>query len=66
MSDTITKEAKITEHCAFLSLKRKPEDWAKVIVKLKGERAKAEFLPMAENYDLKVQQQQLKKLVLDS
>lgn len=63
MSDMITKESKIVNDCHFISLRKKPEEWADIILKCRKERSEAEYLNCAENYDLKNQQRQLLELV---
>lgn len=65
MSDTITKEAKITEKCEFISLKAEPKEWAERIVRNQKQREAAHFLKTAENYDLEKQKEQLKQIVQD-
>lgn len=63
MSDTITREAKITRQCKFLSLEAGADYWAKVILKSQGLHKKAEFLATAENYDLERQKRQLCSII---
>lgn len=65
MSDTITREAKITEKCDFLSFKNTAEEWAEFIVNNQKQREKAIFLETAENYDLENQKEQLKEIIQD-
>ena len=43
MSDTITDEAKITDHCWFLSLKKSPRDWARFILSHRQEQARGDI-----------------------
>lgn len=63
MSDTITKESRITEACEFLPLTASPEEWAEKIVKERASRKEARYLECAKNYDLKTQKEQLLELV---
>lgn len=62
MSDTITKESKITKDCHFLPLKGKPEYWAEKIVKHKKARTLARYLASAAVYDLERQTQEIYNL----
>lgn len=62
MSDTITKESKITQNCYFLSLKKKPDYWAKKIVGNKKNRTAARYLAGAQAYDLERQTQEILNL----
>ncbi len=59
MSDTITKESKITHNCYFLSLKKKPDYWAKRIVGNKKKRTCAHYLPGAQAHDMERQTQEI-------
>ncbi len=62
-SDCITKEVKIQNHCHFMSLKDTPECWAELILSIQGEkREDVVFAEEAYHYDLKVQQEQLRRL----
>lgn len=64
LSDTITSEAKIQDHCYFLSIKDGPDKWAEFILeKCEYDRKKVKLLDEAENYDLAVQNRQLKRLI---
>lgn len=65
LSDSITKEAAITKRCKFLSLKEKPRLWADAVIRAQeeGSRGSAQFLKIAEHYDLARQKEQMKALV---
>lgn len=63
MSSTITREAKITKKCYFLSIKNGAERWAEFITKRQWKREKACCLDIAERYDLKNQRVQLKNMI---
>lgn len=64
LSSSITPEAKIQDHCYFLDLKDGPEKWAEFILGTKGtDRNCIQMLEEAKNYDLSVQNEQLKRLV---
>lgn len=65
LSDRITKETAITKQCKFLSLKREAEQWADALIQVQkqGVRSSAEFLQIADHYNLEVQKEQLKTLV---
>lgn len=63
MSDSITKESKITRNCYFLPLHGKAADWAEEILKRKQDRKEAEYLENAGQYDLKNQIEEMRKLV---
>lgn len=63
MSDRITREAKITKDCIFLPVKKKNvKHWAYVISKFNRARRKAEFLESAGNYDLRMQEVQMREI----
>ena len=62
MSDTITKESKITKDCHFLPLKAGPEYWAEKIAAHKKNRTAAHYLPSAAVYDLENQTQEILNL----
>lgn len=62
-SDSITKEAKIQEHCYFLSLSDSPKKWAEFILRHKSyQRDEIRLTKEAEHYDLDVQKGQLWKI----
>lgn len=63
MSDTITKESRITEDCRFLSFKDGAAHWANVIAAGRKERGRARYLDNASDYDLANQQKQLRELL---
>jgi len=63
MSDTITKESRITENCYFISLKAGAKRWAEEILMKETERKPAEFLENADQYDLENQIEEMKRLV---
>lgn len=64
MSDSITREVKITDRCDFVSLKKEPEYWAEKVLMWKNcDREQAEYLETAEYYSLENQKKQLEKLV---
>ena len=65
LSDSITKEAAITKRCKFLSLKAEPRLWADAVIQAQeeGPRGSAQFLKIADHYDLARQREQLKTLV---
>lgn len=64
MSGTITKEAKITDKCRFLSLKVKPQVWAEALLAYKeNNREEIAFLDSKESYSLETLKKQQKKLI---
>lgn len=63
MSDTITRESKITKNCYFISLQSSVSDWAEEIIKRKQDRKPAEYLKNADQYDLSHQIEEMKRLV---
>jgi glycosyltransferase involved in cell wall biosynthesis len=63
MSDAITKEAKITNRCYFLSLSRTPKQWAQFILKHVQRREGAQFTKEAKNYDVTYQKERWKQLI---
>ena len=65
MSDVITREAKITSNCWFLSLKEKPEKWAEFILAHRNEkRTDAQWVGNPKNYSLEHLKQQQRELLL--
>lgn len=62
-SDSITEEVKITENAAFISLKKKPEEWAKIIVQgAKGRSRKDVSGTIAgAGYDIGIEARKLQK-----
>lgn len=63
MSSTITREARITKRCYFLSIKGGAERWADFILKGQWQRGKAICLDIADKYDLDNQKEQLKNMI---
>lgn len=64
MSDTITREVKITENCWFLPLKEKPEIWAEFILNHRRiNREHISWIGKREAYSLETLKQQQKKLL---
>lgn len=64
MSDSITKEAKITDRCEFVSLKKTPGYWAEKVLKWKNcNREEIKYFETAKYYSLENQKKQLEKLV---
>ena len=63
MSDTITRESKITKNCYFISLQSSASDWAEEIIKRKQDRKPAEYLKNVDQYDLSRQIEEMKRLV---
>lgn len=62
-SDSITKEAKIQEHCYFLPLSDRPEEWAKFILQRRSyQRDEVKLTEEAKYYDLDAQKEQLWKI----
>lgn len=65
MSDVITREAKITSNCWFLSLKEKPEKWAEFILAHRNKkRTDAQWVGNPKNYSLEHLKQQQRELLL--
>lgn len=63
MSNTITREAKITRDCIFLPIGRTAKIWAEAATSHQWKRGSAQFLEMADCYDLKRQRKQLKNMI---
>lgn len=64
MSDSITREVKITDRCDFISLKKSPKYWAEKILKWKScSRGDIRYLETAKYYSLEYQKKQLENLV---
>lgn len=64
LSDTITEETKIQDHCYFLNIKDGPNKWADFILKAcKYDRKNVKLFEEAEKYDLSIQNKQLKRLI---
>lgn len=64
MSNSITEEAKIQDHCHFLPLEKGPAWWAEYILEHREyDRDAVQLLAGAANYDLESQKQQLLELV---
>lgn len=62
-SDSITREAKIQEHCYFLPLSDGPEKWARFILQHRAcQRDEISLTEEARHYDLDVQKEQLWKI----
>lgn len=63
-SDSITREAGISNHCYYLSLADTPDKWAEFILEHKEyNRDEVELTKEAKNYDLGVQKEQLRRIV---
>lgn len=63
-SDSITKEAKIQDHCYFLSLSDSPEEWAEFILRHRSyQRDEVKLTKEAKQYDLDTQKKQLGRIV---
>lgn len=63
-SSAVTLEAKIQDECHFLDLKQNPKKWADYILSHKKyDREHVCFNGEAENYDLKKQARQLRRIV---
>ena len=65
MSENVTDEAKITNDCWFLSLKKSPEEWAKfVLAHEKKDRTRIQWIGRKENYSLKELKKQQQDLIM--
>lgn len=63
LSDSITPEAQITDHCFFMSLQKSPVLWAKKLQDMSDYvREDIQFLEEAKYYDLNEQKEQLKEI----
>lgn len=64
LSDSITREAKIQDHCYFLPLADSPEEWAEFILLHRSyHRDEVKLTEEAKYYDLDVQKKQLGRIV---
>lgn len=65
MSDRITDEAKITEDCSFLSIKKSPDEWAEFVLSHKKEdRSRILWMERKEKYSLRELKKQQQELVM--
>ena len=64
MSDTITREAKITENCWFLSLKDHPDKWSDFVLEHRnGDREKISWVGNKEQYSMEKLKKQQRMLL---
>ena len=64
MSDTITRETKITENCWFLPLKESPEAWGQFILEhQEADRSRPHWVGNKENYSLETLKTQQNRLL---
>ena len=64
MSDTITREAKITENCWFLSLKDHPDKWSDFVLEHRnGDREKISWVGNKEQYSMEKLKEQQRMLL---
>ena len=63
-SDSITREAKIQDHCYFLPLSEGPKKWAEFILQHQDyDRSQVRLTEEARYYDLENQREQLRRIV---
>lgn len=63
-SDSITREAKIQNHCYFLPLSDSPEEWAEFILRHRScQRDEVKLTEEAKHYDLDTQKKQLWRIL---
>lgn len=64
MSDTITREARITENCWFLSLKDRPDKWGDFILEhKKNDRTRIQWVGNKKQYSMDSLKEQQKRLL---